>query len=135
MSCGRSGDFFGVLRNKRSKPPISVIRSARARAFRRVLRVSRSAYLFRLAASRGFASSTRFFTSRGGGALLNAMPRFCLIWNLSGPPGHSARFLTASGLTHSLLRSCDDVAAKTRSEEHTSELQSRENIVCRLLLE
>src|SRR5690606_16738241 len=77
------------------------------------LRVSRSAYLFRLAASRGFASSTRFFTSRGGGALLNAMPRFCLIWNLSGPPGHSARFLTASGLTHSLLRSCDDVAAKT----------------------
>src|SRR5436309_4892624 len=26
-------------------------------------------------------------------------------------------------------------AAKTRSEEHTSELQSRENLVCRLLLE
>src|SRR5690606_39654763 len=25
--------------------------------------------------------------------------------------------------------------AKTRSEEHTSELQSRENLVCRLLLE
>src|SRR5690606_40644590 len=28
-----------------------------------------------------------------------------------------------------------DIAAGTRSEEHTSELQSRENIVCRLLLE
>src|SRR5690606_40948501 len=26
-------------------------------------------------------------------------------------------------------------AARTRSEEHTSELQSRENLVCRLLLE
>ena len=28
-----------------------------------------------------------------------------------------------------------DVADETRSEEHTSELQSRENLVCRLLLE
>src|SRR5690606_40138392 len=28
-----------------------------------------------------------------------------------------------------------DVDMKTRSEEHTSELQSRENLVCRLLLE
>src|SRR5690606_31740312 len=28
-----------------------------------------------------------------------------------------------------------DVAQKPRSEEHTSELQSRENLVCRLLLE
>src|SRR5690606_40172874 len=27
------------------------------------------------------------------------------------------------------------IAQKTRSEEHTSELQSRENLVCRLLLE
>jgi len=29
----------------------------------------------------------------------------------------------------------DDVAVRARSEEHTSELQSRENLVCRLLLE
>src|SRR5690606_41574207 len=28
-----------------------------------------------------------------------------------------------------------DTAARARSEEHTSELQSRENLVCRLLLE
>src|SRR5690606_39646945 len=28
-----------------------------------------------------------------------------------------------------------DAAVRTRSEEHTSELQSRENLVCRLLLE
>src|SRR5690606_39446806 len=27
------------------------------------------------------------------------------------------------------------IAARSRSEEHTSELQSRENLVCRLLLE
>src|SRR5690606_40541086 len=29
----------------------------------------------------------------------------------------------------------DSIIAKLRSEEHTSELQSRENLVCRLLLE
>src|SRR5690606_39795265 len=29
----------------------------------------------------------------------------------------------------------DDLRGYTRSEEHTSELQSRENLVCRLLLE
>src|SRR5690606_41262620 len=30
---------------------------------------------------------------------------------------------------------CQDVASSTRSEEHTSELQSRDNLVCGLLLE
>src|SRR5690606_39598048 len=35
-------------------------------------------------------------------------------------------------LSSQLLRLC---AIKKRSEEHTSELQSRENLVCRLLLE
>src|SRR5690606_19436136 len=29
----------------------------------------------------------------------------------------------------------EEIAHRTRSEEHTSELQSRENLVCRLLLE
>src|SRR5690606_39812208 len=33
------------------------------------------------------------------------------------------------------LRHREEGAAPVRSEEHTSELQSRENIVCRLLLE
>src|SRR5690606_40664076 len=31
-------------------------------------------------------------------------------------------------------RSCQSLCGSTRSEEHTSELQSRENLVCRLLL-
>src|SRR5690606_8007966 len=42
------------------------------------------------------------------------------------------------GLTHILLVPIDTFAAQAstyRSEEHTSELQSRENLVCRLLLE
>src|SRR5690606_41071041 len=34
-----------------------------------------------------------------------------------------------------LLADYDLVALQERSEEHTSELQSRENLVCRLLLE
>src|SRR5690606_40376809 len=40
---------------------------------------------------------------------------------------------TACGLS-ALPTSCTQSSA-TRSEEHTSELQSRENLVCRLLLE
>src|SRR5690606_39399866 len=39
------------------------------------------------------------------------------------------RGLALAGLHHALERSA------ARSEEHTSELQSRENLVCRLLLE
>src|SRR5690606_39327814 len=50
-------------------------------------------------------------------------------------------FAPLGTLAASIARlSCDDVAnlaviARERSEEHTSELQSRENLVCRLLLE
>src|SRR5690606_42058462 len=41
------------------------------------------------------------------------------------PPGKAGRALLVHGITGQQLR----------SEEHTSELQSRENLVCRLLLE
>src|SRR5690606_42082262 len=37
-------------------------------------------------------------------------------------------------LTHDILE-CINTTLRPRSEEHTSELQSRENLVCRLLLE
>src|SRR6266567_8664796 len=54
--------------------------------------------------------------------------------------------LFRSGLGRALLRSSSDLPeglahragtrpAETRSEEHTSELQSQSNLVCRLLLE
>src|SRR2546427_1414822 len=42
-------------------------------------------------------------------------------------PGHS-------GVAHPALRQPADIGAQ-RSEEHTSELQSQSNLVCRLLLE
>src|SRR5690606_39639194 len=40
-----------------------------------------------------------------------------------------------SGATASCAAVVADVADRARAEEHTSELQARENLVCRLLLE
>src|SRR5690606_41505838 len=45
----------------------------------------------------------------------------------------SRKLLT--GLRRLRLRTTSENAEQARSEEHTSELQSRENLVCRLLLE
>src|SRR5688500_19995952 len=50
-----------------------------------------------------------------------------LFWN-TWPPGHS-------GPVIDYLASCANNDCSTRSEEHTSELQSPCNLVCRLLLE
>src|SRR5512142_2150366 len=103
-SCGRSGEFFLVCLNRRSSPWISVMSKARARAFKRVSRVSRNAVLSMFSTLRALVSS-RFFTSRGGGALLNATARFFSTLNLLGPAGHSLYVFLAAGATHSLLRS------------------------------
>src|SRR5436309_6170234 len=47
---------------------------------------------------------------------------------LQAPHGRNPPLLSRTGRRH-------DQVSSTRSEEHTSELQSRENLVCRLLLE
>src|SRR5690606_41273500 len=47
------------------------------------------------------------------------------------PPGRPS----ACGGRHAPLRASSRLSVQARSEEHTSELQSRENLVCRLLLE
>src|SRR5690606_6501738 len=56
-------------------------------------------------------------------------PRTVITWaqntEIFGDPGFAFRL--------TFLNKCDE--AERRSEEHTSELQSRENLVCRLLLE
>src|SRR5690606_40105450 len=54
-------------------------------------------------------------------------PRITMSETAKRPPGLSTR--NASSSTARLS------AERLRSEEHTSELQSRENLVCRLLLE
>src|SRR5690606_39305046 len=54
------------------------------------------------------------------------------------PPGvlahHPREHLLVRRLTHQIGRISTMGQAGQRSEEHTSELQSRENLVCRLLL-
>src|SRR5690606_41844462 len=47
----------------------------------------------------------------------------------------SENFKKDYGLKDQLQRSVVSIMNNIRSEEHTSELQSRENLVCRLLLE
>src|SRR5690606_40946891 len=51
------------------------------------------------------------------------------------PRGARARKRARSSACSSTRSSCARTCRPGRSEEHTSELQSRENLVCRLLLE
>src|SRR5690606_39822782 len=51
-------------------------------------------------------------------------------WTKLAPPRMAAATWTAS-----IICSSSQPFSRERSEEHTSELQSRENLVCRLLLE
>src|SRR5690606_41237460 len=61
--------------------------------------------------------------------------------SLSPPRRHASTWTTSSApdsmncLNTIRFWQCSPEATPTRSEEHTSELQSRENLVCRLLLE
>src|SRR5690625_6132951 len=76
----------------------------------------------RLPSSSGFHAPARHRRALPGRAVrlfLNATPRFC----------------ARSAISRLLSCRDDDVFRKGRSEEHTSELQSRGHLVCRLLLE
>ena len=57
-----------------------------------------------------------------------------LVGNL-GSPALAATTIAALMVASGCLRVADARGAIDRSEEHTSELQSRRNLVCRLLLE
>src|SRR5690554_7564741 len=56
---------------------------------------------------------------------------------LSIVPGHRIGLLGPNGAGKSTLLKtlCNEIPMLSRSEEHTSELQSRPHLVCRLLLE
>src|SRR5690606_40071600 len=56
-------------------------------------------------------------------------------WSLYGTPSATRRSNRAFPLSVSRTIPEANSARSPRSEEHTSELQSRENLVCRLLLE
>src|SRR5690606_41850103 len=55
--------------------------------------------------------------------------------SISFPPQSDLLDFGGSDFTGGLYAQCFSNFAPCRSEEHTSELQSRENLVCRLLLE
>src|SRR5690606_41045736 len=89
---------------------------------------------------------TTLFRSEEGEAVLAAI----LLHDIGhGPFSHSLEHSLITGVSHELLSSLlmdrinQDLGGRlslainifnNRSEEHTSELQSRENLVCRLLL-
>src|SRR2546430_9609724 len=55
-------------------------------------------------------------------------------WSAPSTTGSNAGYATASSGTVSVSAQTITVSSLTRSEEHTSELQSQSNLVCRLLL-
>src|SRR5690606_41416005 len=86
---------------------------------------------------------TTLFRSEGGGEMLNSFgdDEPCVgvvagdrVGDLDGPveDGHGVA-VAACEVAGEV--GAHDAEADDRSEEHTSELQSRENLVCRLLLE
>src|SRR5690606_41952108 len=81
-----------------------------------------------------FPYTTLFRSGRAERAEPLPFPFTVAAWNLERClfPLESAEHLGATGAEIVLLSEMDD---GMRSEEHTSELQSRENLVCRLLLE
>src|SRR5690606_41293828 len=61
----------------------------------------------------------------------DGMSRLRMLGGISGFPQRGESAYDTFGTAHSST----SISAALRSEEHTSELQSRENLVCRLLLE
>src|SRR5690606_40246534 len=73
----------------------------------------------------------------GSGALRAHLPRAPLARRDAHPPPKCAIEIGGVGVAEELRDAADGLrlVVEERSEEHTSELQSRENLVCRLLLE
>src|SRR5205085_9892348 len=67
----------------------------------------------------------------GNALQLKAMPLGTTIHNVEMQPGQGGKLVRSAGASAQL----SNKEEKYRSEEHTSELQSQSNLVCRLLLE
>src|SRR3712207_6891306 len=66
---------------------------------------------------------------------LEGLPRGEAAEGVLLPPVEPAQEVWASGVTYERSREARMFESRERSEEHTSELQSRQYLVCRLLLE
>src|SRR5690606_41022427 len=81
--------------------------------------------------------ASRTAPSRGSSSSLRSRHRTSPAgwWRLSSTVGLPSRQSTPPSSPPSWSQRCREATTpSSRSEEHTSELQSRENIVCRLLL-
>src|SRR5690606_40520663 len=83
-----------------------------------------------------FPYTTLFRSAGGMYASARDLARWLLV-HLNGGRLDGRQVLPAAALAeaHRPVAEVDDRYGPFRSEEHTSELQSRENLVCRLLLE
>src|SRR5882762_9310125 len=64
---------------------------------------------------------------------IDVVRRFCAAWSDNLGAAELAAFFTDDAVYHNIPMA--PVIGRKRSEEHTSELQSHLNLVCRLLLE
>src|SRR5688500_19888147 len=81
-----------------------------------------------------FPYTTLFRSGESGDSTHKNVDRDSWIVDCAPGPIAQARFSTHNPTTHA-FRGCGHTASVPRSEEHTSELQSPCNLVCRLLLE
>src|SRR6266496_3519150 len=90
----------------------------------------------------GFATAVRIVQSGAVGGPYDVVFLACKAYDLDGAIDDFAPVLAADGVVLPVLNGINHIAvlsnrlgAGRRSEEHTSELQSRRDLVCRLLLE
>src|SRR2546430_12402769 len=80
-----------------------------------------------------FPYTTLFRSDKDAAAIGSALGALIDHWIVCALPG--ARGGSAAQLAQRLGRPAGEMTLADRSEEHTSELQSQSNLVCRLLLE
>src|SRR5690606_42005401 len=83
-----------------------------------------------------FPCTTLFRPRRANGRGVNAT---AALWNDDAPPIRTSERVVSERTSPTPMKitvlGAGAMGSAVRSEEHTSELQSRENLVCRLLLE
>src|SRR2546429_2046682 len=85
--------------------------------------------------SASYDLATRTAASNPSALRTSVMPTEEPIFDGLTITGHPSAVVTSSGATGAMNHAGTGTPAARRSEEHTSELQSRLHLVCRLLLE
>src|SRR5436309_9187436 len=80
-------------------------------------------------------SPERILARRGASEFIGMVFHGYTITHVDTPAHYFWQGKIYNGRSCNLITSREGAQVESRSEEHTSELQSRENLVCRLLLE